>query len=442
MRRPKTQYAKCGDLHIAYQVFGDGPIDLLYAQGWLTNVEYAWESPDYARFLSKLGRFARVIFFDKRGTGMSDRDVGVATLDERSEDINAILDAVGSEKVALLGMSEGGAICSLFAATYPQRVSHLILYGSRPRYAWAPDFPSGATSEEIEDSISHLIANWGGAFELSTGAPSVADDPAAAEWFAAYFRYAASPRAAEQITRMNYMIDYRDILPAIRVPTLVLHREGDQWCPIECAHYLAEHIDDAKLQILTGQDHLVWYGDQDEVVNALKEFVTGERAPGAIRRTLLTVAFIDIVNSTDQLAAMGDERWRSILEQLDVSVERRVGGFGGERVKHTGDGYLLSFAGPTGAIECAREVRRDAERLGLECKTGIHTGECEHRDQDLSGLAVHIAARIMGVADAQMIATSQTVKDLVVGSGIEFRSLGKQDLKGVPGQWELHAVES
>ena len=199
MRRPRTQFAKCGDLHIAYQVFGDGPIDLLYAQGWLTNVEYAWESPDYARFLTKLGRFARVIFFDKRGTGMSDRDVGTPTLEERSEDINAILQAVDSEKVALLGMSEGGAICSFFAATHPQRVSHLILYGSRPRYAWAPDFPSGETSEEIEIAISNLIENWGGTFELSSGAPSVADDPAAAEWFAAYFRYSASPRAAAQI---------------------------------------------------------------------------------------------------------------------------------------------------------------------------------------------------------------------------------------------------
>jgi class 3 adenylate cyclase len=338
-------------------------------------------------------------------------------------------------------MSEGGAICSLFAATYPQRVSHLILYGSRPRYAWAPDFPSGATSEEVEASISSLIENWGEPFELTTGAPSVADDPAVAEWFAAYIRFSASPRAAEQITRMNYMIDYRDILPAIRVPTLVVQREGDLWCPVEHAHYLAEHIADAKKRILPGQDHLVWYGDQDGVVSAIEEFVTGERAPSAIQRALLTVVFIDIVNSTDQLAAMGDERWRGILEQLDVSVGRRVRGFGGQIVKHTGDGYLLSFTGPTSAIECAQEIRRDAERLGLQCKTGIHTGECERRGEDLSGLAVHIAARIMGVAEAQMISTSQTVKDLVVGSGIEFRSLGKQDLKGVPDQWELHAVE-
>ena len=441
MQRPRTHYTKCGDIYIAYQVFGRGPIDLLYAQGWLTNVEYAWESPDYARFLTKLGRFARVIFFDKRGTGMSDRDVGVPTLEERSEDINAILQEVGTERVALLGMSEGGAICSYFAATYPETVSHLILYGSRPRYAWAPDFPSGATDEEIETSISELIANWGGAFELANGAPSVASDAAVAEWFAAYFRYSASPGTAEKITRMNYMIDYRDVLPAIRTPTLVLHRKGDRWCPIECADYLAKHIPTAEKRVFPGNDHLVWYGNQDDIVSAIEEFVTGERAQVATLRKLLTVAFIDIVGSTDTLAAMGDERWRSVLEQLDIMVSRRVNAFGGKQVKHTGDGYHLSFEGPTSAIECTREIRRDVKRLGLQCRTGIHTGECEQRGDDLSGLAVHIAARIMDAAKAQMIVTSQTVKDLVVGSEIVFQSLGLQDLKGVPGQWELHAVQ-
>jgi pimeloyl-ACP methyl ester carboxylesterase len=441
LRRPKTQYANCGDLNIAYQVLGDGPVDLLYAQGWLTNVEYAWESPDYARYLTKLSRFARVIFFDKRGTGMSDRDVGVATLEQRSEDINAVLDAVGSQKAALFGASEGGAICTVFAATYPERVSHLILYGSRPRYAWAPDYPYGLQPDEIETQIADLIENWGEPFSLATGAPSVADDPAAAEWFASYLRYSASPRAAERITRMNYGIDYRDILPAIHVPTLVLHREGDLWCPLENARYIAEMIPNAKLRIVPGEDHLAWYGDQDRLVSEIKEFLTGEVAAPSIERVLLTVVFLDIVDSTEKLAAMGDERWRGILEQLDVSVERRVRGFSGQRIKHTGDGYLLSFTGPTSAIECAQEIWRDAERLGLQCKTGIHTGECERRGQDLSGLAVHIAARIMGLAEAQMIFTSQTVKDLVIGSGIEFRSLGKHDLKGVPGHWELYAVE-
>ena len=216
MPRPQTQYAKCGDLNIAYQVFGEGPLDLLYAQGWVTNVEYAWESPDYARFLTKISRFARVIFFDKRGVGLSDRDVGVATLEQRSEDINAVLDAVGSEKAALLGVSEGGAICAVFAATYPERVSHLINYGGRPKYVWAPDYPHGSKPDELEAGLTRTIENWGGPFPLTTGAQSVANDPAASEWWASYLRFSASPRAAEKITRMNYEIDYRNILSAIR----------------------------------------------------------------------------------------------------------------------------------------------------------------------------------------------------------------------------------
>ena len=240
---------------------------------------------------------------------------------------------------------------------------------------------------------------------------------------------------------MNYGIDFRDVLPTIHVPTLILHRDGDLWCPIEHAHHLAENIPGAELRIVPGVDHLPWYGDQDRLIAEIKEFVTGEVAAPSIDRALLTVVFLDIVGSTNRLAKMGDERWRGVLEQLDMTVARRLAGFRGHRVKQTGDGYLLSFVGPTSAIECAQAIRSDIERLGLQCKTGIHTGECERRGDDLSGLAVHIAARIMEVTEAQMISTSQTVKDLVVGSGIEFRSLGKQELKGVPGDWELHAVQ-
>jgi pimeloyl-ACP methyl ester carboxylesterase/class 3 adenylate cyclase len=438
--RPQTQYAKCGDLNIAYQVFGEGPLDLLYAQGWVTNVEYAWESPDYARFLTKLGRFARVIFFDKRGVGMSDRDVGVATLEQRSEDINAVLDAVGSEKAALLGVSEGGAICSVFAATYPERVSHLINYGSRPKYVWSPDYPYGLEPDELEAGLTSTIENWGGPFPLTTGAPSVVNDPAASEWWAAYLRFSASPRAAEKITRMNHEIDYRNILSAIRVPTLILHREGDLWCPVDHARYIAENIPDAELCILPGDDHLPWYGDQDGLISEIKEFVTGEIATSSVSRALLTLVFLDIVASTDQLAAMGDERWRSVLEQLDVAVNRRVEGFSGQRVKHTGDGYLLSFAGPTSAVECSQAINYDVERLGLQSKTGVHTGEIERRGDDLSGVAVHIAARIMSAAEPKMIATSQTVKDLTIGSGLGFKPLGSHELKGIPGDWQLYSV--
>lgn len=440
MLRPKTQYARCGDLSIAYQIVGDGPTDLLYAQGWLTNIEYAWESPDYARYLTKLSRFARVIFFDKRGTGMSDRDVGAPTLEQRSEDINAVLDTVGSEKTAVFGVSEGGAISSVFAATYPERVSHLIVNGSRPRYAWAPDYTFGLKPEALQAQIAGFVENWGSELQLDTGAPSAAGDPAVNAWWSAYLRFSASPRTAAQITRMNYEIDYRHVLPAIRVPTLVLHREGDLWCPIEHAHYLAKHIPNAKLKILPGDDHLAWYGDQDRLIGEIEEFITGERATVPTDRALLTVLMTDIVDSTATLTRIGDDRWRGVLEQLDSLVNRRVSAFGGQRVKHTGDGYLLSFTGPTRAIECAKAVERDAGSLGLELKTGIHSGECERRDDDLSGVAVHLAARIMGEAEPGTIVTSQTVKDLVVGSSLEFAPLGSRTLKGVPGDWSVYQV--
>ena len=442
VNKPKTQYVKCDDLYIAYQVFGDGPVDLVYAQGWLTNVEYAWESPDYARFLRKLARFSRVIFFDKRGCGMSDRIVGTPTLEERSRDIVAVMDAVGSRRAAFLGMSEGGAICSMFAATYPERISHLILYGSRPTYINSDTWEYGTTPEEAEASVSNLIDNWGEPFPLVTGAPSAAGDPATAEWFAAYLRYSASPSAAAAITRMNHEIDYRDILPSIHVPTLVYHRQDDMWCPRECAEYLAEHIDNAQLCINPGADHIAWYGDQESLVREVEQFIMGEVVDAKPERLLLTMVFMDIVNSTGQLATYGDERWMSILEQLDVVVDRRVEAYGGERIKHTGDGYLFAFRGPSSASDYARVIRTDAENLGLQTRIGIHTGECERFASDLGGIAVHIAARIMSESEPQKIMVSQTVKDLMVGSEVSFSPAGTRQLRGVPGDWPLYFIET
>ncbi|UCI33241.1 adenylate/guanylate cyclase domain-containing protein [Mesorhizobium sp. B4-1-4] len=440
MQRPETRYARCGDVTIAYQVVGDGPTDLLYAQGWLSNVEYAWESPEYARFLTGLSRFSRLIFFDKRGTGMSDRNVGFPTLEQRTEDINAVLDAVGSKQAALFGVSEGGNMTSLFAATYPERVSALVLYGCFARSKWAADYPWGRTDEEIEKYVASLLDNWGRPFDLDDGAPSVAGDPVVQSWFAAYLRFSASPHAAELIDRLNYEIDIRAILPAIHVPSLVLHRAGDRWRAVDEGRYLAEHIPGAEFRLLPGDDHVPFYGDQDELIGQVEEFVTGTRTTAKPERALMTLLMTDIVDSTKTLSAVGDERWRSILEQLDFNVSRRVAALGGQKIKHTGDGYLLTFAGPTPAIECAKALARDAKSLGLALRTGVHIGECERRGDDLSGLAVHLTARIMAEAAPNAILASRTVKDLAVGSGLDFTLLGHREMKGIPEGWELYAL--
>lgn len=440
MKRPRTHYAKAGDIHIAYQAFGDGPIDLLWAQGWATHIEHAWESPDYARFLNKLARFARVIFFDKRGVGMSDRDVGYPTLEERSQDINAVLDAVDSDRVAVFGSSEGGAISTMFTATYPERVSHLILNGSRARYAWAADYHWGLKPADLSADIEKFSALEANGKNLVDGAPSIADNPAAIEWLDTYFRYAASPRALAKLAQMNYEIDYRALLPALRTSTLILHRAGDRWCGVEHAHYLAEHIPGAKLKILPGEDHIAWYGDQDGMISEIKAFITGETVSTPADRSLKTLVFLDIVGSTEHLARMGDERWSSVLEQLDHAVDRRLAAFSGKKVKHTGDGFLLSFRGPTSALEGAIAIRGDLARLGLQSRTGVHMGECEIRGEDLTGMAVHVASRVMNEAAPDEILASQTVKDMALGAAIEFCRSGTRTLRGIPGEWSLFSV--
>jgi pimeloyl-ACP methyl ester carboxylesterase len=440
MERPETRYARCGDVGIAYQVVGGSPIDLIYAHGWLGNVEYAWESPEYARFLTKLGRFSRLISFDKRGTGMSDRDVGFPTLEQRTEDIRAVLDAVGSNQAALIGVSEGGNMACLFAATHPDRVSALVLYGCSPRGTWAPDYPWGETPEGVEHFVTSMLDNWGRPFDLENGAPSVAGNRSVQSWFAAYLRFGASPNAAERITRLNYEIDIRAILPAIQAPTLVLQREGDRWTAADEGRYLAEHIPGAEFRLLPGNDHIPWYGDQDRLVGEVEEFLTGRRTSAKAGRALVTILMTDIVGSTGLLNAMGDDRWRMVLEHLDANVGRHVADFGGQQIKHTGDGYLLAFTGPTSAIECAQALVHDAKALGLQLRTGIHTGECERRGGDLSGMAVHLAARIMAESEPGAILVSRTVKDLAVGSGLSFRSVGSREMKGIPDSWEIYAL--
>jgi pimeloyl-ACP methyl ester carboxylesterase len=442
MARPQTQYASAGDISIAYQVVGDGQIDLVYAQGWLTNIEYAWESPHYADFLTKLGRFSRLIFFDKRGTGLSERDVGFPTLEQRTEDIVAVLDAVGSDNAALFGVSEGGNMSALFAATYPERTRALVLSGTAARGSWAPDYPWRSKPEETEQLISYMRRNWGKPFDLDEAAPSMADNEAAREWWGAYIRNSASPKAAELITRLNSQIDIREILPTIRSPTLVINREHDAWGPSDEARYIADLIPNATLKIVPGVDHLPWYGDQDRMVGEIKEFLTGQRDISPSERVLLTVLMTDIVGSTERAAALGDSRWRSLLDQHDAIVRRRVSDFGGQTINTTGDGFITAFTGPTRSIQCAEAISADLARLDIQIRAGVHTGECERRGSDLGGLAVHIAARILEHAPPGEILVSGTVKDLTVGSGLEMKPVGTQSLKGVPGDWPLYLAAS
>lgn len=442
MVRPETQFTSVGDISIAYQVVGDGPIDLVYAQGWLTNIEYAWESPHYAEFLTKLGRFSRLIFFDKRGTGLSERNVGFPTLEQRTEDIVAVLDAVGLEKAAFFGMSEGGNMAALFAATHPERTRGLVLSGTSARGSWAPDYPWRSYTKDMDGLIADMRQNWGKPISLGEAAPGVADNEAAREWWGAYIRNSASPKTAELITRLNAQIDIRDILPTISSPTLIINREHDAWAVADEARYIASLIPDSTLMLVPGADHLPWYGDQDRIIGEIEEFLTGQRDTVSGERVLLTILMTDIVGSTQRAAALGDSSWRALLDQHDDIVRQRVSAFEGQTINTTGDGFITAFVGPTRAVQCAQAIRADVARLDLEIRAGVHTGECERRGSDIGGLAVHIAARILDHASPGQVLVSSTVKDLTVGSGLELTSEGTQSFKGVPGDWSLFAAAS
>jgi pimeloyl-ACP methyl ester carboxylesterase len=440
--RPETQYTSVGDISIAYQVIGDGPFDLLYAPGWLSNLEYAWESPHYTDFFTKIARFCRLLIFDKRGTGLSERDVGFPTLEQRTEDIVAVLDAIGSQETALFGVSEGGNMAAVFAATYPERTRALVLTGTAARGSWAPDYPWRPKLEEVEQEIEDLRLNWGKPFSLDVAAPSMANDEAAKKWLGAYLRNAASPKTAELITRLHAQIDIREVLPTISCPTLVINRENDAWGPADEARYIANLMPNATLKLIPGSDHLPWYGDQDRIVGEIEEFLTGQRDTASSERVLLTVLMTDIVGSTERVADLGDSTWRALLDQHDAIVQRRVQAFGGQTINNTGDGFITAFPGPTRAIQCAEAIGADVARLDLRIRAGVHTGECERRGSDLGGLAVHIAARILEHAPPGEILVSGTVKDLTVGSGLAMKPAGTQSLKGVPGDWPLYLASS
>jgi class 3 adenylate cyclase len=444
MRQPKTRYAKNGDVNIAYQVVGEGPIDLVFVPGYISHLDLMWSLPNVPGFLRRLTSFSRLIFFDKRGTGLSDPVPGVPTLEERMEDLHAVLDAVGSERAALFGVSEGGPMSILFTATYPERTTAMILYGSTPRFTPSSDF-AAVTPESVGHSwrkIHQIAEDWGEGRSIELFAPSFADDEAVRRNFALFERAAASPAMFASLMSALKEIDVTGILPAVGVPTLVLHRAGDPVIPVDAGRYMGEHIPGARFVELPGDDHIPWLGDVDGVLDEVEQFLTGARQGREPDRALATVLFTDIVSSTQRASELGDRRWRELLESHDEAVRRQVGVHGGRVVKSLGDGYLATFDGPARAIRCGRSLAEDADLLGIELRAGVHTGECELLGEDVGGMAVHIGARVAAKAAPGEVLVSSAVRDLVVGSGIEFEDRGTHTLKGVPGSWSLLAVQA
>ena len=438
----ETHYAKSGDVHIAYQVTGSGPFELVWVPGFVSHLEVDWENPVRARILERMGSFCRLIRFDKRGTGLSDR-VAIPTLEQRMDDVRAVMDAVGSKQAALLGVSEGGPMSLLFAATYPERTVALAIYGSYARRLWAPDHPYGKTAADWDGFVQRLEREWGGPVALDIFAPSVANDLNAQKAWGNYLRQAASPGAAVSIMRMNGEIDVRHVLATIRVLTLVVHRTGDRLTSIEQARYLANIIVGARLVELPGDDHVPSVGNADAVFDEIEEFLTGVRQGADPDRVLATVLFTDIVGATEWAAKLGDSGWRKLLTEHHALVRRELARFRGREIDTAGDGFLAAFDGPARAVRCAHTIRDAARRrLNLDLRAGLHTGECELLEEKLAGLAVHIGARVATLANPGEVLVSNTVKDLVAGSGLQFEDRGTHVLKGVPGEWRLFAAAS
>jgi pimeloyl-ACP methyl ester carboxylesterase len=439
--RPETRYAKSGDVHIAYQVVGEGPRDLVLVPGWVSNVEVFWEEPSVVRFFTRLASFSRLILFDKRGTGLSDRVTELPTLEQRMDDVRAVMDAVGSERATLMGYSEGGPMCALFAATCPARTSAIIMIGSYPTLLQRPDYPCGRSANDHERWITTIQQSWGGPGGLDLRAPGMAANEHFRQWWARFLRMSGSPQSAAALTRMNGEIDIRPILPTIRVPTLLLHVVGDRTVDVGASRYMAERIPGAKYVELPGIDHLPFVGPADTILDEIEEFLTGVRHGPEPDRILATVLFTDIVGATERAATLGDRRWRELLEQHHVAVRRELARFRGREIDTAGDGFLATFDGPARAIRSACAITEAVRLLGLDVRAGLHTGECELMDDKVGGIAVHIGARVAAEAKAGEVLVSHTVKDLVAGSGLRFADRGLHALKGVPGEWHLYAVE-
>ena len=433
---PKTQYAKSGDVRIAYQVVGEGPFDLVFVPGFISNLDVAWEEPYRARVWTRLAAFARLIMFDKRGTGLSDRTVGVPTLEERMDDVRAVMDAVGSQQAALFGISEGGAMSVLFAATYPERTRALVLYGTYGHFSsWV------VPPDKIDAALDRMEKNWGTGDSIHLFAPSVASDETYKLSWARFERLGASPSAVVALMRMNSEIDIRPILPSIRVPTFIVHRQGDVRVNIEAGRFMARQIPNAKYLELPGSDHALWTGETERILDAVEEFLTGSRSEIESDRVLATVLFTDIVNSTKRAETIGDRAWHDVLDRHNALVRREISRHRGHEVRTMGDGFLATFDGPARSIRCALAINEGVEALGLQVRAGLHTGEVEMADDDLSGIAVHIAARVATMAKPGQVLVSNTVRDLVAGSNIRFHDEGSHSLKGLTESVRLFAAE-
>jgi class 3 adenylate cyclase len=438
---PPIQYAANGDVHIAYQVLGDGPLDLVFVAGAITNLEVLWEMSDYRRACERLASFARLILFDKRGMGLSDR-VRVGTLEERMDDMRAILDAVGSKTTVLMGVSEGGPMSILFAATYPDRTRGLVLCGAEVKEETTDDWPWGeSTREEFEEAmdLERVVARWGKGLGADLFAPTRKGDPQLREQFGRLQVQSATPHDAVAFMRMAFEIDVRDVVPTVTAPTLIIHRVGDKICSVENARWLSSNIEGSRYVELPGENHLPFI-DGDDILDEIQEFLTGVREPVAPDRMLATVLFTDVVGSTDRARELGDRRWRDLLERHNNIVRRDLERFRGVEIDTAGDGFFATFDGPARAIRCARSIVENVRGVGLDVRSGLHTGECELGAGSVRGIAVHTGARVASLASPGEVLVSSTVKDLVAGSGIEFTDRGVHELKGIPGEWRLYAA--